>query len=255
MRSDTKTSWPLLHYHDYLRRESTGNEHRDVGLWNFGIPTLWEYSPLISPFYFKFIHKYLTTNNVLQQRNTVVFDKINDKILGLLGVRFIILDHPLEGYDLVAKTNSNNMPLFLYSIKNANINGYSPINIIKVSEQDFSNVDFNLSDLTKNLYANIFFEENIIKAKSSAINLSNKGINLIAESEGHSVILLPFEYSNCISVKEKTKNDFKIFRANYFLIGVYFNKKIDINIVNNFSIFENPKCKFLDFLDYKKSSL
>ena len=253
IKSEINTSWPSLHYQDYLRRQVTGNEHRDVGLWNYGIPTLWEYSPSISPFYFNFIQKYLATANVAQQRNTVVFDKIDPKILGLLGVKYIISDRVLSGFVRVAQNTHSTFPLFLYKIDYANINGYSPTNIVN---KFFSSDDINKSDLKETLYTNFTIDQDIVKVKNSAITLSDKGIKLTAQSDGYSIILLPFEFSNCMSVAINNDKDkfLNIFRADYLLTGVYFYKNVDINITYKYSIFENSKCKYLDFIDYKKIS-
>ena len=70
----------------------TGNDHLGPGLWYFQIPTLFEYNQLISPAFHALAKR--TLYQIPHLRNNLLVTVPNERILKLLGVRFVILGDP-----------------------------------------------------------------------------------------------------------------------------------------------------------------
>ncbi|MGO8914935.1 MAG: hypothetical protein ACLQJR_03405 [Stellaceae bacterium] len=75
----------------------TGNYHDGPGLWQDAIPTLMEYGAYKSPAYLVVTRRFFTAPDEIVIRNVVGARHIDQRMLRLLGVRFIITDLPIEG--------------------------------------------------------------------------------------------------------------------------------------------------------------
>lgn len=69
-----------------------GNDHRDVGLWRFHIPTLNQYSWFISAPYYLMLTEFASRPADVQVRNLILLTRINERMLELWGVRYLITD-------------------------------------------------------------------------------------------------------------------------------------------------------------------
>ena len=70
---------------------------RLVGLNYFGIPSLFEYSATISPFFYAVTSRLLALPADKQMRSVIVLRDIDPRILAMLGVRFVLTDREYDG--------------------------------------------------------------------------------------------------------------------------------------------------------------
>jgi hypothetical protein len=69
-----------------------------------------------------------------------------------------------------------------------------------------------------------------------------------AESSGDSLLLLPFQFSNCLSIANGD-GSVRLVRANGAQAALRFNMHAKVNILNNFRMFGDRKCRHRDFAD------
>jgi hypothetical protein len=84
--------WFNFHGNDAQLWRTTGNDFRLVGLWRYSIPTLMQYSPLITPPYYLLLTDFLSRPADKQVRSVLVLTQPNERMLELWGVRFLIAD-------------------------------------------------------------------------------------------------------------------------------------------------------------------
>ena len=89
-------SWFDLNHTDSLYVGHSSNDHRAMGLWYFGIPSLFEYNQYMTPSYFMMMTRMLARPQDLQHRSVIVLSKPNPPYLRSLGVRYLITDFVLS---------------------------------------------------------------------------------------------------------------------------------------------------------------
>ena len=94
---DHSVDWLDLHAIDGSLSQTAGNELRLVGLNYFGIPSLFEYTSTITPFFYALTSRLLARPGDRQMRSIVVLRRIDPRILAMLGVRFVITDREYGG--------------------------------------------------------------------------------------------------------------------------------------------------------------
>ena len=122
------TSAPLITQHNYdvVNLFLSGNDHRLYGLWYYDIPTLIELNQFSSLFFHLVNARPLNAPGIKDLRLYETQSIVNDRIMALLGVRYLlsnkllpdrrpVLHHRLvEGHDL-----------YVYSVPDPNLVGYS----------------------------------------------------------------------------------------------------------------------------------
>jgi hypothetical protein len=252
---DNQISWSDLQILDYKYLTTFGNDYRKADLWINKIPTLTEYNPLISPRAHFLLSKSFTKIGDKQLRNMIVFRNINIKLLRLYGIKYFITDK-LVYNDPVAVDIYENKKVFLYKISNYNQKGYSPTNILYYNDiyegfDKLQNPDFDPK--TTVLLHNSIKIDNLTNVDTSSIEIKNNYYKIYAKSKNISIIVLPIEFSNCFLNKEILINkNIKLFPVDIGLIGILFNKTLDLNLEYKNGPFINQKCRCEDDTQFKK---
>ncbi len=74
-----------------------------------------------------------------------------------------------------------------------------------------------------------------------------------ANSQGKSLLIIPLEFSNCISFKSNNINSGLIdsFRVNGILTGLLFENNLNVTAKLRFGIFTNTGCRLKDLEEYR----
>ena len=238
----------------------TGNDHQSSGLWLNNIPTLHEYNQGISPGFYRLSQRFLSNPSLNVYRNWSNFSKINLDILKLLGVRFIIsttfpIEHTKLRTKLVIRNNNESFsPLYLYEIPHTNIAGISAQHLVTVdtiqqAEDSMAARHFNLQDAV--IFSNHRIDTmRLVPAVNSKLTIEKGGYHLQAESKGKTLLILPIEYSHCLNVNTFSGSVPQIMRVDIALVGVMFDRKVDMLVDNKASLFTNPRCKLQDYSEF-----
>lgn len=239
---------------------ATGNDHQSSGLWYKHIPTLHNYQQEISPGFFSFYRRFLSTPQESAYRNWTSFSKVNTKILRLLGVKFVLTtDAHLANLKMRAtlKTSDSHIePLYLYELSNVNIAGISAKHVteeasIAASENRLANNDFDLSTAVVINGTNLP-NINLTPAVKSALRVIKNGFHLTADSNGKTLLILPLEFSHCIKVTPLSGHTPEIIRVDGILLGVLFDHHINSILQYQISPFDNAGCKLKNYLEFKR---
>jgi hypothetical protein len=250
---EASVCWMDLHFLDGCLIERIGNDHRMVGLWYYRIPTLMEYSQLITPANYLFTKTFFAEANDVQIRNVMTLRKPQAKYLTAIGVRFVISGEPLVGHTLKASVPMPNFgTLYLYELASVNLGQYSPCRPILAKSTDeilkiLKAPDF---DFHQDVVLSEPLSDTLTPATGVQMLIEEDGMRLKAFSTGKSMILLPIEYSHCLTLQGQSGA--KIYRANLLQTAVVFEGQLDVSLRYFNGPFKNSSARWKDAADFKK---
>ena len=253
---DRNVGWLDLHSVDASLGRATGNELRLVGLHYFGIPGLFQYTPTISPSWYAVSSRLLALRGDRQMRNVVVLRDFKPRILAMLGVRFVVTDRAYNGpARLRATVPTGDQTLFLYEIANPNVGNYSPTTVSKIvtasdiiaamNDPSFDPTSEVIGDLPSDAYR-------LVPAHGARLTFLGASLRLQAESAGHSILLLPLEFSRCLEATVAGSEKPLLFRANLVETAVLFSGQLDATLSVRTGPFLHPACRVWDLLDARR---
>jgi hypothetical protein len=198
--------WSGLHGYDALLWRATGNDHRMVGLWWSRIPTLFQYSPLMTPAYYLLLTDFLSRPGDKQVRSTLVLTHPNERMLRLWGVRYMITDFdPVFGMLLNEMDVSEKQRLRLIELSGTNLGGYSPTEVHRAA--DFREGLRVMHEPTFDGRRTVVVDEEIsgqlVPAAGANLTYQKTSLSVQASSTGRSLVVLPVQYSRCWTVRPR----------------------------------------------------
>jgi hypothetical protein len=250
---DRDVDWLDLHISDYYIALNTDNEMRLVGLNYFGIPSLFEYTATISPFFYAVTSRLLALPADKQMRSVIVHRDIDPRIMAMLGVRFVLTDREYDGpVSIRAIESAKERTLLLYEIAKPNLGNYSPIAVrnIATAPEIIARLAEPTFDPTREIIANVPGEVNGLEpARNARLIFDGGSLRLQADSDGRSILLVPLEFSRCLEATALDTEKPLLFRANLVETGIFFSGRLDSTLSLRTGPFLNPACRLWDFFD------
>jgi hypothetical protein len=263
-----KTSMSLMKENDSNLWVLIGNDHRDAGLWKFQIPTLLQYSPFTPPPYYLMLTEFVSRPTDLQIRNWIALTRINEPMLKLWGVRYLITDFDpgvgspiLEmkvpdardaAQDLVPLLSTrvahpSRMQL-LTELDAPDLGDYSPTEFRRVD--DFASGLAIMRDSgfdgRHTVVTDIDLGDELAPATASRLVLTKSGFRIQSSGGRQSVLVLPVQYSHCWAAQDPRV---QLFRANLMQLGVRFAGALDTELVFRFGPIFAGGCRLEDAND------
>ena len=247
-----------------------GNDHNEVGLWHFWIPTLFQYNEFITPPYYLMLTEFLAKPPLGQMRNVIRINHPDETMLKLWGVRYIITDFdPGMGKPVLEMPVPKESELppemaefytrdptvlahqgtrqILTELNGVNLGDYSPVNVLHAAdfasglaamrEQGFDGRTTLIADAAADRRGPLS------PATGAQLVLTNTGLDIHASSPGQSVLVLPALYSHCWS---SAAADVELFRADLMQLGVRFHGRLDTQLIFRFGPFLAGRCRVDD---------
>ena len=247
-------SWGQQFTVSYQSWVKSGNDHMSIGLWYFRIPTLFEYNQFTSPFFHALVKRTLQQPAVPHQRNVLIVSRVNEAVMSLLGVRFLVIPRP-DGVPLARSLRElvATDAWSLFELPDANLATYSPTTI-EVKRDLAASLDFVAdpqSDLVRKAVVVEPFDRPLVAVSSSELTMAGGGLRLVARSDGRSLVIVPLEYSRCLVVRptDAGGQDARLVRVDGLLTGVVFDKAFDGVIEFRIGPLTNPMCRWRDYQD------
>ena len=249
---DRGITWPDLHTHDGAVERQFGNEMRLVGLHYFGIPGFFQYGSTMTPAFYAFTSRLLADPRDQQMRSVSVLRRYEPKLLGMLGVRFVVTDAPIIGAMLQSQVQRGSLTLYLYKVPETNVGNYSPTHLLAAN---------NASEILIRLAQPSFEPKRdligdvpgggggLVGTSESGVVFDGVSLRVTASSKGRSVLLLPLEYSRCLDVRARTGRSPQLFRADLLLTGIVFSMTLDAEVRLREGPFVDPTCRLRDLRD------
>jgi hypothetical protein len=246
--------WLDLHVRDGALSGLLGNEMRVTGLQSLGIPSLFEYTPTITPAFYAATSRWLAAPGDAQTRSVSVLRRIDLRILAMFGVRFVITDAPIEApAKLRASLPINDATLYLFEVERPNLGNYSPTIVHKPAEA--SDIVARIADVAFDPSREVIGDlpesgDGLVPASGARLTFETASLRVEARSSGRSILLLPLEFSRCLKLTAAPSGEPRIFRANLLETGVIFSGSLDATLALRTSpFFLNPGCRLWDYFD------
>jgi hypothetical protein len=252
----SSVNWVDFVFHDYEIWEKTGNDHRTVGLWQYNIPTLLQFSSFTTPQYYLMLSRFLSRPEDRQMRSMIVLTRPDEKMLKLWGVRFVIADFDLGfGTSRVTLPVSGHQGLRLVELDDFNRGQYSPTKVIKA--KDFRSalevMRDPLFDGSQQVVTDADLPEGLRVASGVELRVEKDGLSIRASSPGQSILVLPAQFSRCWSVHGN--GDAVLFRANIMQLGVSFKRSLDVALQFHYGAILAEQCRLADLRDMERFDL
>jgi hypothetical protein len=257
--SESGTGWFEQAPFDAALEKATGNDHRFVGLWYYGIPTLQEYNHYITPSSYLLFSRLLARSVDRQIRSITVLTKPNINLLTSLGVRFIVSDVVLPGPAILrlaepVDIDRGRLTLYLYELPDPNLGNWSPRRVISVRTADHALTEIAKSDLRHSVVTATQLPDPLAPARNVRLTFLKGGVHVVAEAVGHSLLILPLQFSRCLRHINGTQNA-SVFRANLVQTGIVFSDQLDITLQFRSGLLGDSKCRLDDYLEMKAFEL
>jgi hypothetical protein len=253
-RGTDSHDWFSFHGTDGQIWRGIGNDLRLVGLWWYEIPTLIQYSPLITPPYYLLLTEFLATPADRQIRSILVLTHPNEPMLRLWGVRFVIVDYAVGfGKTLVEIAVPGHTNVRLVELPDANLGDFSPTEVRNIGSFREGLAAMHAPDFDgrRAVVTEQPLRGPIVAAVDAHLVYEKDGFSVRASSAGRSILVLPVQYSRCWSVSGGEGNPV-LFRANLMQLGISFTGKLDANLVFRFGPFFASACRVEDVRDMER---
>ena len=242
--------WFALHAYDSTLWQTTGNDHRTVGLWWYRIPTLFQYSPLIAPAYYLLLTDFLSRPADKQIRSVLVLTQPDERMLKLWGVRYVISDSNVNlGRPMIEIPVPGKQPLRLIDLGATNLGSYSPTEVVNV--RDFREGLHVMHepgfDGRRMVVTNDDLAGSLTPAANARLTYQKSGFSVQASSQGRSLLVLPVQYSRCWTISGQ--GDPKLIRSNLMQLGISFEGTLNASLTFRFGPVLASQCRIDDIRD------
>jgi hypothetical protein len=91
--------------------------------------------------------------------------------------------------------------------------------------------------------------QNLSPVDEMEIGYRRGGMAIRARSKGDAVLLLPFQFSNCLALDNPGGNRARLIRVNGAQAALSFAREADVIVRNEFRFFGQPTCRYRDFVE------
>src|SRR5262245_11553409 len=250
-----------------------------VNLWARSVPTVSEYSQLVTPqsvYFNASVLKRDVRPNVFNPFAIPSPDAFS-KVLPVLGARYYVVgDHQSSDMrDFISTANQVGEALasrsghpvvtlpqgahhnvtraarwHVYKVPHPNVGDYSPT-LAVTAETGAAAVammvhpDF---DFTKQVVLSTAIDKSLVPARNMQMSLIRGGLHVSGHTDGTSLVVLPQQFAHCLRARDARV---RLVRANLMMTGVIFSGEIDTDIIFDYGIF-TPRCRWADISDIKK---
>lgn len=247
------TSWLDLSSDDFDLATKTAGEMRLFGLHHYGIPTLMQYGPTITPALYAFVTRLLAEPGDTQQRSALVLRRIDPRVLALIGVKYVITDRPFDGDAALRLTMpvDANRQLLVYEIRDANLGSYSPTKAIVETDatamlERIAQAGF---DGRRDVVVDAAVPTGLVAAGATRLVFEGATLRVEAQSDGQSLLVLPLEYSRCLRAETLSGQPPTLRRVNLLQTGLLFQGAIDVRLRLRNGPIVDSTCRLRDRLD------
>jgi len=182
------------------------------------VPTISTYSHLASPQYMRAMSAWFAGGK-RYVRLWSVFEELDVDIARLLGVRFVVSERPLVDADMVTYLKHSDRG-YVYEITDPNLGNFSPtrVRVVQSESQALELVSAERFDVRRDVIVSRDLGD-LTPVSSSSFSASRGVITISVMTSGQSLVVLPIEYSSCMSVIS-ADGPAEVLRVNNLLTGV-----------------------------------
>ena len=241
-----------------------------VTLWAHDVPSLNEYSQLVTPEALYFVHALLKRDvRYLLNHFTMFWPEGGDTpaywpALAMMGVRHSVTLWPLPsevdpGLPLVTKPHrpgtAERQPgtWYIYELPHPNVGNYSPTEVVTADSgaEIMTTLGRPGFDFARQVVVTEPLAELLVPARHMQFSFIRGGLHVSGTSDGTSLVVLPQQFSHCLRARS---GNVRFVRANLLMTGMIFSGDIDTDIVFDYGIFSST-CRRADLAQVRHLDL
>lgn len=224
----------------------TGNDHWNDLLY-YDIPTVGEYAEYTTPVTFVFLRAFFGHQGDPFQKALFLLRRYDEKAAHMIGIRYVVTNAAsLPGGTLVYQGMAGDTPLRLFRVDDTNVGQYSPTRPIRITTaaqglELINNLSF---DPQRDAVVEEDLSANLVPGRLQSLTVeAGPTLHVQADSDGTSLLVLPFEYSHCLRLEIMDGSSARLLPVNLQQTGLLFDHRVDIRISYRFGPFDNPYCR------------
>jgi hypothetical protein len=224
----------------------TGNDHW-MDLLSLNIPVLGEYGEWTTPIEYAFLRKFFANKDDQFAKELFILRAFDERVARMMGVRYVVTDEPsVAGGTLVYQQMAADVPLRIFRIDGVNLGQYSPTHARRISTATealdvIGSADF---DPRRDVLVEENLPDDLVSGRLQSLTVElGPTLHVDAESEGESLLVLPFEWSNCLHLEAKGGTLARLIPVNLQQTGLLFEHRADVSISYGYGPFDHPGCR------------
>jgi hypothetical protein len=255
-----------------------GDHLTNANLWVRGVPTISEYSQLVTPQSIYFNQTVLKNDGqgrlnrfypLIFNARAFVDPKVFFNVLQMLGTRYYVVGD--EGNPGATQVSRSVDPMdysvalvpqgahqgagpaarwHIYELPHPNVGDYSPT-IAMTAETGAAAAAMMARpnfDFIKQVVLSTAIDTSLVPARNMQMSLIRGGLHVSGHSDRASLVVLPQQFSHCLRAHD---DRVRLVRANLMMTGMVFLGDVDTDIVFDYGLF-TPRCRWADISDIKK---
>ncbi len=224
----------------------TGNDHWN-DLLSLNIPVVGEYAQWATPINFIFSREFFGRKDDIFQKSLFILRAYNERVARMIGIRYVVTDSAsVPGGALVYQRMAGDVPLRLFRIDGTNLGQFSPTRLTRIATaaEAIAAIKSPSFDPEQDAVVEEAPPANLVPGKLQSLTVeAGPMLHVQAQSEGTSLLVLPFEYSHCLRLMTKGDTSARLIPVNLQQIGLLFDHHADVEITYGFGPLQQPECR------------
>jgi hypothetical protein len=236
------------------------------------VPTLNEYSQLVTEQMYVTLHDLLTPNRseILANRlplypaHTSGWATLYSKVTAAFGVRYVVSREALDfssanpaGLVNLKETRFLSQgrgytpeTWHIYELPDPNVGNYSPTTLHKLetASETIATIASPEFDFRNEAIVTDDIRDSLVPLKAAKLSFLRGIARIQAVSDGASLALIPIQYSHCLDLSDRNS---RVLRVDLAMVGILFRETLDAEITDQFSPI-NPACRAADNADIRR---
>ena len=220
-----------------------------VDLLPFGIPTVNEHGHWTSPLTFAFLRAFFGRDGDPFDKARFLLTAYDPKIARLIGVRMVIAKVPLSDGVLMHEQKEEDPDLRIYRLDDVNLGQFSPTRPVRVATaaEAVAVMKATSFDPQRDVVVDGALPANLVRADSVSVTVeAGAQLHIQGISRGHSLSVLPFEFSHCLRLHAPRGASASLLPVNLQQTGLIFDGQTELNIEYRFGLFGEAQCRGAD---------
>jgi hypothetical protein len=220
-----------------------------LALLPFGIPAVNELEHWTSPLTFAFLRTFFGHDRDPFYKAFFPLTAYDPKIARLIGVRMVVSNVELFDGMLLHEQKAGDSDLRIYRLDGVNVGQFSPTRPVRVATavEAVAAMKATSFDPQRDVVVEGELPAHLVPAVSASVMVdAGPELRIRTTSQGHSLLVLPFEFSHCLRLHAPMGTTARLLPVNLQQTGLLFEGQTEVGIEYRYGLFGNTQCRGTD---------
>lgn len=211
------------------------------------LPSIYQHAHWTSPITFAFLRSFFGRSEDSFDKAYYILRNYDPKIARLMGIRVVVTDDKsFADGSLIYRQVVGASELRVMQIDNINLGQYSPTRLQRVdtAAEAVAALKRQEFDPVRDVVIEQELPSGLVPADAVSVVVDyGPTLAVRAKSTGHSLIVLPFEYSHCLRLEAPAASNARLVPVNLQQIGLMFDNSVEARITYRFGLLKDAACR------------